>query len=284
MAAHCKKLDYPFSPKELAYLIWQSNCHTLPQKLAAWEELIRTQPDEIIPELQDTLHHFLRNYMDRLQAFLTEFRSGKGIFSYEKLYADAPHRFWDESPLYDSYDACVSAIREEFAQRKNFLRVLIQKRPVYSAPTWEEDLSSVHLTPEAQPVGLGFIPFCKKWEILDVPYGFYQMSVHIPTPFCRGDLVTGIDAWGQRTDPCVVDTFPDEPQPDYWDLCPQLLTVTSAGHLFRLDDCHRLSLEFYRGELTGKDRILSSLQRFLADQLPVEELFHQFTLLGGDIR
>ena len=113
VAEHCKKLGRCFSGREMAYLIWQSNHHSLAQKIAAWEELICTMPDE---ELEGGgLHHFLRSYITRLQQFISEFQADTEdyVYSYETLYAYAPERYLNGRVLYASYDDCLSATTAE---------------------------------------------------------------------------------------------------------------------------------------------------------------------------
>ena len=71
VAEHCKKLSRRFTGRELAYMIWQSNHHTLAQKIAAWEELIRTMPDETLED-DVGLHHFLRQYITTIKIIPTQ--------------------------------------------------------------------------------------------------------------------------------------------------------------------------------------------------------------------
>lgn len=73
VAEHCKTLGRSFTGREMAYLIWQSNRHTLHHKIAAWIELIQTIPDEEHKDFEEAgccgLHEFLWKYIDRLTTF-----------------------------------------------------------------------------------------------------------------------------------------------------------------------------------------------------------------------
>ena len=66
IAEHCKKLGHSFSGWDMALLISQSNHHTLQEKAQAWQEIIDTMPDEY--DNGDSLHQFLRDYIDRQKA------------------------------------------------------------------------------------------------------------------------------------------------------------------------------------------------------------------------
>ncbi len=39
---HLRKLDYPLTPVQCAFLVWQSRRHTLKEKHEAWEDIIAT--------------------------------------------------------------------------------------------------------------------------------------------------------------------------------------------------------------------------------------------------
>ena len=64
---HCRKIQYKFTARESAFLIWQSD-KTIQQKHAAYREIIETMPDEKLNERICTaefehLHEFLSKYI-----------------------------------------------------------------------------------------------------------------------------------------------------------------------------------------------------------------------------
>ena len=62
VAEHCKNIGHKFTAMEIAFLVWQSNEHTLAEKHTAWQKIIDTMPDEPLPEyywINNSLHDFL---------------------------------------------------------------------------------------------------------------------------------------------------------------------------------------------------------------------------------
>lgn len=60
---HCEKSGHTFHSIESAYLIYQSQNHTLSEKHTAWWEVIETMPDMVIEKRincphYDSLHDF----------------------------------------------------------------------------------------------------------------------------------------------------------------------------------------------------------------------------------
>ena len=75
---HLKKINYTFSPLQMAYIIWQCPDATLNERFDAWQEIIDTMPDAPLPdnmELKEMegVHEFLRQYIKLQQEFLDEF-------------------------------------------------------------------------------------------------------------------------------------------------------------------------------------------------------------------
>lgn len=68
---HLRRINYPLSSLEAAWLVWENDIAPIKEKHAAWEEIIRTMPDCMIEERyqirkQDSLHDYLKRLM-RLQ-------------------------------------------------------------------------------------------------------------------------------------------------------------------------------------------------------------------------
>ena len=275
---HCRSLNYVFSPVEAAYLIWQSNHHTLEEKIKAWENLISTTPDkklsvEGMPD-ECSLHQFLRTYIARARSFIHEFTSAKNgcAFSYKKRYSDAPDRYLDESPLYTSYTACISAAVEESQKRGTILSLLVQKSTLHSAPIEWEEKPSLYLTPGADIMDIGTVPYQGGEDLLVMPFGFYSLWVDIPSPFKVGDLVQGIGYCGQRSDPVVLASIPNEQGNDYFDMCAHAWELDFLGRVYRNTDYGHLSLEYFSGTLTGRKRFLYALSNYFKGVLPMEDL------------
>lgn len=277
VAEHCQNLGHSFTGRELAYMIWQSNRHTLAQKIAAWEELIRTVPDE---ELEDGggLHHFLRSYITRLKQFVSEFQANTDgcAYSYETLYTHAPERYLDESVLYASYDDCLSATTAEV--KEAILSFCIRKKLIHNQSADRMGDAMLYLTPNGEPMGVFVAPYYGEINLLVEPFGFYGWCVEIPTPFKRGDIVTGIDLWGRRSGPMVVDKLPDGNGEDYIDMCAYLWDLDHQGRLCHNEDICYLSLEYYHGDLEKQGRFLYALHNYCKDELPMTELLRSYSV------
>ena len=277
VAEHCKKLSHSFTGRELAYMIWQSNHHTLVQKVAAWEELIRTMPDEKLED-GDSLHYFLGRYIARLQQFISEFQANTEdcVYSYEKLYKRAPERYLDESVLYASYEDCVAAAVAE--DDWGTLSFRIRKKVIHKQAASQMGDAMLDLTPDGEPTAVFVAPYFGAIDLLVEPFGFYGWYVEIPTPFKKGDIVTGVDLWGRRSGPMVVDKLPDGPGEDYIDMCACLWELDQHGRLCHNEDICYLSLEYYHGDLEKQERFLYALHNYYKDKLPLAELLRSYSV------
>lgn len=75
---HCRKIGHEFNSIETAFLIYQSQNHTIQQKHDAWGEIIETFPDMPIAERlncphYDSLHDMLKQYMTLESRILSDF-------------------------------------------------------------------------------------------------------------------------------------------------------------------------------------------------------------------
>jgi len=127
-----KKIEYTPDSLEVAWLIYQSETHTLDEKIASWEELIATMPDMPIPEGKESraiprLHKFLRLYIDKARGLAEDFvlSDGGAVFAYS-VYCD--DEWIRDENLYSSYEGVLRAANDDndlsptlFSIRKRFL-------------------------------------------------------------------------------------------------------------------------------------------------------------------
>lgn len=286
VAGYCKKQNHTFTGREIAYLIWQSNHHTLHQKIAAWKEIINTIPDEKHEDFEyescHSLHGFLQMYIDRLTQFLKDFKKNKGfafVYSYERLLKDSVCFFCDESPLFTSYELCTAAAIAEASEDNEISAFRVKKRKVYGRASKSDDIPMLYLTPQGEPMDVHVAPYRGEVDLLVAPFGFYGMFVDIPTPFKQGDIVTGISPWGTRSDPMVINKLSSKHGEDYIDMCAVLWDLDSQKRLVCVDDHCCLSLEYYYGELRKHRRFLFALQNYTLGELPLEELFRSYSIV-----
>ena len=277
IAEYCQKLGHSFTGREQAYMIWQSNHHTLAQKIAAWEELLRTVPDETLED-GNSLHHFLGCYITRLQQFISEFQADvkDRAYSYEKLYAHVPDRYLDESVLYANYSTCIAAAVAEV--NDEVLSFCIRKKEIHNQKMDQMGDAMLDLTPDGEPTAVFVAPYFGAIDLLVEPFGFHGWYVDIPTPFEKGDIVTGVDLCGRRSEPMVVDKFPDGHGEDYIDMCACLWELDQQGRLCHNEDICYLSLACYHGHLEKQDRFLYALHNYYKDKLPLAELLRSYSV------
>ena len=282
---HCKKRNHSFTGREMAYLIWQSNHHTLHQKIAAWKEIIRTMPNEEHEDFEykhsHGLHDFLRIYIDRLTQFLKDFQKNRGtfVYSYERLHKDYSWLFADESPLFTSYELCVATAVAEASEKNEISAFRVKKRKLYGRASTSDDAPMLYLTTQGEPMDVHVAPYRGEVDLLVAPFGFYGMFVDIPTPFKQGDIVTGVSPWGTRSDPMVINKLPGKHGEDYIDMCAVLWDLDSQKRLVCVDDHGCLSLEYYYGELKKHKRFLFALQNYTLGKLPLEELLRSYAIV-----
>ena len=283
VAEHCRQLGRRFTGREKAWLIWQSNHHTLRHKIAAWKEMIRTTPDEEHKDFEEAgcsgLHGFLQAYIDRLCHFLEDFEQNNGGFaySYERLYAASSCRPQDESPLFASYDQCIAAAEAE--EKKEIEAFRVRKRRICAKSAPREECPMLFLTRNAEPMDVYVANYRGEEDLLVPPFGFYSMFVDIPAPFKRGDIVTGITPWGTRSGPMVVNKLPEGGGEDFVDMCADLWDLDYHRRLVCREDSCVLSLEYYHGDLKKDRRFLFALHNHIRGGLALEELLRSYAVV-----
>ena len=109
---HWEKISYKPSPLEMAWLIWQSNNHTLMQKHSAFWTLIDNTDDCPIPagphgKGQESLHEFLI-LRQQLEIHLSSdfYKEEPGaVYSYRMYLEDDGDREWHSSgPLFGTFE------------------------------------------------------------------------------------------------------------------------------------------------------------------------------------
>ncbi len=94
-----------------AYHVWR-RCEPLAQKHAAWREIIETLPDEAIPFAnwkapRESVHTFLRDYMDLENRLLWEFYNADGQIAYN-FYDPNFDLLVDNRGIYYDLNACMN--------------------------------------------------------------------------------------------------------------------------------------------------------------------------------
>ena len=282
IAEHCKNLEHSFSGWDKALLISQSNHHKLQEKARAWQEIIDTMPDEY--DNGDSLHQFLRDYIDRQQRFIADFQTNTGefVYTYEKVYKDVQDQHSNESTLYTSYEACVVTAVAEVTKNPAIASLQIQKKKLYNASAEWMNRPSLYLTTNGEPMHMWEALFHPEQDYLTPPRDFDDPWIDLPIPFKRGDIVCWTDSFGHCGGPAVIDVITEkDADSGCWGANLTVYELDQHGCITINTDVNYLSLEHYHDELKGRACFLEALRRYLQRKIALDELLriYSFTML-----
>lgn len=269
---YLKIRNYPFTSLEAAWLIYQCRCATIKEKHEAWQELIQTMPDCAVAERPHTarhesLHQFLKEYIRTENEILDWF------FRDEK---DAIYNceFWEYAmwcpggEYFDSFQKCLKAYTDRRLGKMTFK---ITKQILNS-----DQCTYVIFSADNEP-----LKFDTSWypeggdEIL---YGVLGgLEFDFPTPFTKGDILCESEVYEMnpslRADLFVITDLPAcSKNESYRDGCRMKVWgffLKYDGTLQYEDMYNYMNLEYFRGELSGKKRILKALSNYIKGEIDV---------------
>ena len=269
---YLKSRNYPFTSLEAAWLIYQCRCATIKEKHEAWQELIQTMPDCAVAERPHTAHHeslhqFLKEYIRTEDEILDWF------FRNEK---DAIYNceFWEYAmwcpggEYFDSFQKCLKAYTDRRLGKMTFK---ITKQILNS-----DQCTYVIFSADNEP-----LKFDTSWypeggdEIL---YGVLGgLEFDFPTPFTKGDILCESEVYEMnpslRADLFVITDLPAcSKNESYRDGCRMKVWgffLKYDGTLQYEDMYNYMNLEYFRGELSGKKRILKALSNHIKGEIDV---------------
>ena len=269
---YLKSRNYPFTSLEAAWLIYQCRCATIKEKHEAWQELIQTMPDCAVAERPHTarhesLHQFLKEYIRTEDEILDWF------FRDEK---DAIYNceFWKYAmwcpggEYFDSFQKCLKAYTDRRLGKMTFK---ITKQILNS-----DQCTYVIFSADNEP-----LKFDTSWypeggdEIL---YGVLGgLEFDFPTPFTKGDILCESEVYEMnpslRADLFVITDLPAcSKNESYRDGCRMKVWgffLKYDGTLQYEDMYNYMNLEYFRGELSGKKRILKALSNHIKGEIDV---------------
>lgn len=299
---YLRDIGYEFNSLEAAWLIYQCRDATIDEKHKAWNELIETMPDCPIAERlntvpQDSLHTFLRQYMELEDKFMNEFCGAKraGTFNEDKsfvykfkyIYNDGTECDWDT--VFSCFDALHETITEP---GDNVISIQCTKMRI-------DRLNSrqiAYLTPSFDFLRIdpGRIVSDKErdlfWSVFD------GLWFEFPTPFQKGDIVwdpeqpEGICAGPFVTTGVCLDGIEDDRvkenlrnNGDSSDMCAGGFFLNEDGSIYGECMSNYMNLEFYDKELMGLKRTLIALSSFLKDEIDpalFARAYHQIITAG----
>ena len=299
---HIRNIGYEFNCLEAAWLIYQCHDATIDEKHKAWNELIEKMPDCTVTERlntvpQDSLHAFLRQYMELEDKYLNEFYDEKHadtfdynkpfVYKFKYIYKDGTEYEWDT--VFSCFDALHKSIMEP---EDDVISIKCTKMQI-------DRLNSrqiAYLTPSFDFLRIdpGCIDSDKERDLFRGV--FDGLWFDFPTPFQKGDIVwdpaqpEGICAGPFVTTGVCLDGIEDDrvkenlrKNGDSSDMCAGGFFLNEDGSIYGECMSNYMDLEFYDKELTDSKRTLIALSNFLKDEIDpalFARAYHQIITAG----
>ncbi len=305
--AYLEKIEYKFSALEGAFLLWNNKNLTLSQKHGYWNTLMKEMPDEEIKRRNNTdpypsLFAYLRAYKETQNALLAEFYDEKNaVYSY-RFYCEGDNG-WCENhdKVYPTYSAVCADLKKGFDLP--IAKVEMKKRRLDNP----ERTITLMTTKDLKATDINVVGATKQES--DLLYGVFDgLWLDIPLPFKRGDILQAKRSFYDYTTedhgPFVLESCHNWSSKDYkengvllsaerarnidWriyrhrkngdvsDTFPFGYALSGGyargvnkiyGHVQEVDF---LSLEYYKGELTGANRLLSLFSKRMKNKIDDE--------------
>ena len=288
VAAHCKKVGKTWNTLEMAVIIYLCSKKKLSDKHAAYRELLSGFPDMPLPKscrYDDGLN--IRSYLllvlQREERVLEYFYKPEQEAVYrvdvssDALYTDY---YWEKN-LFSSFDKALKFARKG-RKREEIKKIIIEKRFLDR----EDKYVSVEMNYFGEPFDIDWGNKIKISGITGVPifseglpHDFSDFYIDIPAPFKTGDVLTGCRSPGNESGLIVLT---DEISCNIPEGHNRLLNnggdisaMTYSGYSFITDslfwDWHApyINLEYFRGELQGKERLLQCVSLLLREEISI---------------
>ena len=282
--AHLKNLNYKFNTLEAAWLVYQCNHISIDEKHNAFKKIIQTMPDCEVPERMNTvykasLHQYIREYIVTENELLNKFVKDSENYVFEWFYYDANCDGWCPSPeCYHTFDKCFEDViwfsSDYGCKRFGCEKFKIRKRKIGTIYAMDiycvgEKICCYELT------GDEFGKFNMLYEVFD------GLWFDFPTPFKKGDILCEYDELGNESSgfckgPFVVKGITPEriregtrKYGDSSDMNAWGYFIDDGGRIYSEVMFNYMNLEFYRGDLNGKKKVLKALSNFIAEEIDI---------------
>ena len=293
-------------PVKYAWLVWQSKYASLKEKHDAWQKIIDTMPDYSLPlrrgDYEGSLHVFLKEYMEYERSLIEALQSddNDAVYAYTLRYSDERlhHCERNDSPIYRTLSECLAALQEGYSDDESLERVDIAKR-------WLND--------KEKRIDAAISP--RRWKLMNIhgtafecPSSFRTfdwMWFDFPTFFRRGDILAASDGvpfvldrictwtpldsrWESYNEPAKCKPSMKhikrwEEYGDTTDMHCHGYFVSDNGRIYL--DHHPenyMDMEYYRGELTGYQRILKALSSYIKDEISLDILLNAYHIICAE--
>ena len=195
--AHWEKIGFMPNALESAWLVYQSNNHTIEEKHAAWRWIISNMPDcevngKNIETPQKSLHAFLQQYMAIENAIIANFfaHEAGAVYTYRALWKSDLEKY-DDGTEWHKVDSIFATFDEAYADatEDNELAPLFLEFEKKHLGAHGKSIR-VRMTPDRQPVFLDEEFVLDTEEESDLYYNvFFYLHFDFPTPFSKGDII-----------------------------------------------------------------------------------------------
>lgn len=286
---HLKKINYQFDTLEAAWLIYHSYNHSVYEKFNAYEQLMKEYPDCRVEErlhtpAQDSLFEYLKNYINEYKKAIDEFETPDAVYSIKVKYFERETDYTVET-MFTNLNAVIRQCKIEWDDEKpgdikNF---------VISKYIPESEKSSGSIIPQQMILkGDGLKPIYIDFRN-DIEYDLLgDLWFDFPTPFKKGDIV-----WNKhyKFTPVVLlfNSYEDLSKEGYkclreigdeTDMTYEYYCMIDSDSIFRDIDYNYMDLEYYPYELTGKDKALHPISRFLKGDIDIGSCCNAFHSLS----
>ncbi len=204
IATHLRRIRYEFTPEQAMYVIHAAAEAPLPERHAAYEELIEAYPDHALRERRQgvfknqTVASFLRTYMERENALLAEFKrdGDDAVCVYDYFSKEDDAWFQDgygHHSVYRNFSEAMDDVQSENADG-NIAKITVTKQ------YFSGRIIEATLLPDGTCLKLDGINGERDEAFL---HAFDWMWVSIPTPFKYGDILAPVRQ--NRWDPGTTD-------------------------------------------------------------------------------
>lgn len=308
---YCRKIKHQFNPLEAAYLIWRSERRTLKERHIAWKELINTTPDMPIPDTQyKSLYEFLNSYMEMENNYLEEFYTADNNSVYFcNIYDEyGEQELFPQDCVFKTIEDCFAFIRK-LNSKINITDFYISKSSITENSGVADRFKNA--------MGLKYLSNFEPHRIItllcktELFHTFCKLCPIVPTPFKQGDIVRIYNAEyhitkGKPT-AYVLDTI------GYWDIDENETKLNKSTNynavLYSFDELdsnsisyiqlpdsrgasneieawgfthNYLDLEYYHGELKGKERILTGISNYLQGNINLSFLMNTYSVMTAE--
>ena len=284
---YLRKINYEFTSKEAAWLIWQCFSISLEEKHNAWEQLMLELPDydlgekfEYLPN--NSLYELIRRNIKNDEKLYELFKKKETGAVYQYRFYCPNDSSWceDYEGIYASLEECWTEIEEDM--NLGIEVIDIRKRYISSNKTIE-----VRFTPNKTIMNI-YSYNVEDEDLATMEGNFDEMWFDFPVPFEKGDILVPVHKPGpnyrwSESGPVVMDgitpwqtelneRIQNKIHGDSSDMLVWGFFQDPDGRIYHECEFNYMDYEYYKGQFNGPRRLLIALSNFVKGNIRVELL------------